>query len=267
MNSKILGRSGLRVSEIGFGGRWLDKNGEEVVRKALSLGINHIDTSGGYGNSEEIIGKVLKETEKSVVLSSKVWSNDEKKIRESLEKSLENLGVSQLDIFLIHNPEDTFSTLPIFKKLKEEGLIKAIGVCGWHGEEAQIKKTIEEGSADILQIAISLAHRGMIENGVVEMAREHNLGIQVMSPLGKGMLADHDSVVASLKPYGVENMVQASLKYLVDHLATGVVLPGTSKPSRVENFVSVAGLPKIPKEAWETVFAEIARVPALTEEP
>ena len=276
MNRKRLGRSGLSVSELGFGARWLVKKGKsdaeflaarEALKAAVNAGITVVDTASGYGESEKVIGEVLKEMKVRVTLSSKCWASDEAKIRACVEKSLRDLNLQSLDIYLIHNPEDTFTALPIFQKLKEEKLIRAIGVCGWHGDEDLMLRAIADGRADILQVALTLAHRGMLEKGVVLEAVKRDLGIQVMGPLAKGVLSGPSPAIAALEPYGVHTLAQASLKFLIDHLPNGVPIPGTSKPERITEFVAAADLPVIDEKVWQKVIAEVGKIPALAELP
>ena len=276
MRQKSLGRCGLIVSEIGFGARWLVSKGkteaetalaEKALLLALESGVTLVDTAAGYGDSEQRVGRILKKIKGEITVSTKCWASDEKKIRASLEQSLENLGRSSIDIYLIHNPEDTFAALPVFKKLREEGLVRAVGVCAWHGDEDLMKRAIEEGAADILQIAVTLLHRGMIEKGVVDLAVKNHLGIQIMSPLAKGRLAGAHPALKPLEPFGIRTLSQASLKYLVDHIPNGVPIPGTSKPERVREYLSVADLPIVPEEAWLTVIRELEKNPELIELP
>lgn len=276
MKQRQLGRCGLSVSEIGLGARWLVSKGksgaevsaaEETLRKALEAGITCFDTAAGYGDSEKRVGDLLQKTGAEVVVSTKCWASDENRIRASLELSLKNLRRSSIDIYLVHNPEDTFTALPVFKKLKAEGLVRAIGVCGWHGDEDLMKRAIEEGTTDILQIAATLLHRGMIEKGVVELAVKNNLGIQIMSPMAKGRLTGPHSALKPLETYGITTLAQASLKYLLDHIPNGVPIPGASKPERIKEFVSAADLPSIPDDIWGKVIKELNKDSKLMELP
>ena len=276
MRQKSLGRCGLFVSEIGFGARWLVSKGktgaeialaEKALLLALESGVTLVDTAAGYGDSERRVGEILKKNRGETVVSTKCWAPDERKIRASLEQSLKNLGRSSIDIYLIHNPGDTFAALPVFKKLKAEGLVRAVGVCAWHGDEDLMKRAVEEGTADILQIAVTLLHRGMIEKGVVELARKNNLGFQIMSPIAKGRLTGAHPALKPLRAFGVQTLAQASLKYLIDHVQNGVPIPGTSKPERVREYLSVADLPIVPEEAWLTVIRELEKFPELMELP
>ena len=128
MNYRILGKTGLRVSEIGFGGwalggDWGKQNDEESIsalHKAIDLGINFIDTAAGYGNgrSERVIGKALKSRKDKVYVATKIpaapgiWPPSpyctieerysEKYLRESLEERLRNLDTDCIDILQLH---------------------------------------------------------------------------------------------------------------------------------------------------------------------
>ena len=276
MRQKSLGRCGLTVSELGFGARWTFTTGKtaaeaqaarDTLRAAIAGNITHIDTASGYKDSEQVVGEVLAETRAKIVLSSKAWKGDEASVRKALDQGLRNLRVSAIDIYIIHNPENTFTALPVYRKLKDEGLIRAIGVSGWHGDEDLMQRVIEDGSADILQIALTLTHRGMIEKGIVALAIKSNLGIQVMSPMAGGILTGPHPAIALLRPYGITLLEQAAIKYIIDHIPNGVPIPGTSKLERVKTFLSVADMPAIPEPVWQEVIREVEKFPELMKLP
>jgi aryl-alcohol dehydrogenase-like predicted oxidoreductase len=267
------GRAGRAVSAVGLGGRWITAKdaaaaarAEVVVRAALDAGLTLIDTAAGYGESETVIGRVLRESGRRALVSTKAWGRDEKKVRESLSRSLSRLNAERIDVYFIHNPEDTLAALPLFRKLKAEGLIGAVGACAWHGEEALARAAIEEG-VDALQVAATLFHRGMIDGGVTALAAARGVAVTLMSPFAKGAVTGHPEVAAPLFPYGIRDLATASLKYLLDHAHGAVPIPGTSDPARPAAFARVPELPPVPPEAWEEVFRLARRVPALWELP
>ncbi|MFH0919888.1 MAG: aldo/keto reductase [Fibrobacterota bacterium] len=276
MRQKSLGRCGFTVSEIGFGARWTFTTGRtlaeaqaahDTLKAVLEGGITHIDTASSYKDSEKVLGEVLAETGHKPVIASKAWKGDEASIRKAVEEGLKNLHVNAIDIYIIHNPESTFAALPVYRKLKDEGLIRAIGVTGWHGDEERMRRVIEDGTADILQIAITMTHRGMIEKGIMGLAVKNNLGIQVMSPMAYGILTGPHAAIAPLRPYGISLLEQAAIKFIIDHVPNGVPIPGTSKPDRVRTFLSVADMPPIPETVWQKVIHNIEQVPELMRLP
>jgi len=274
MKTKILGRSGIKVTELGFGARWLLTEGDRkkpfadmeiLLNKVLDLGINHIDTAAGYGNSEELMGKILGDRLKDLVISSKCWSKDPDTIKAALDKSLKLLNRDYLDIYIIHDAEATFDMLPLLQQFKEEGLIKAIGINAWHGDEDLMIRGIEDGRADILQIALTLTHRGMIEKGVIRMAEEKNLGLQIMGPLNSGILTGKAELCTELNTHGIESMDQAALKFLIDRLPNGVPIPGTSNVQRLIQYAKAADLETIDDKTWESFYLKLQGIPKIME--
>ncbi|MBL8028777.1 MAG: aldo/keto reductase [Fibrobacteres bacterium] len=267
MKKRELGRTGISVSEIALGCRWLNKGGAAVLKAAREAGITHLDTAAGYSGSEQIIGEYLQESGWNPVISSKVWASEEGAIRTALEKSLKLLNRQFIDIYLIHNPVDTEKALPVFLKLKSEGLIKAVGICGWHGDGANVLKFIDTGDVDVIQIALTIAHRSMVDGGVIAAAAKKNVGVQVMSPMAKGLLTGEHPVLAPLAPYGIKTLEQASFRYILDNVEYVTILPGTSKPDRISEFASVSEMKSVPVDLWEKVLAAIDGNPELQKLP
>jgi aryl-alcohol dehydrogenase-like predicted oxidoreductase len=253
----------MKKREIGLGCRWLKSGGFKVLKAAQEAGISHIDTAAGYSESERIIGEYLRDSGWKPVISTKIWAFEEVKIRMGLEKSLKLLGIEQVDIFLIHNPEDNEKALPVFHKLKNEGLVKSIGICGWHGDETKVLKCIDEDNIDVIQVALTPFHRGMIENGVIKAAAQKNITVQIMSPLAKGLITGVHPLLRLLEPYGITTLEQASLCYLLDNAQNAIPIPGTSKPERVKEFVKAIESPAVPTEVWGRFMEEAKKYPEL----
>jgi aryl-alcohol dehydrogenase-like predicted oxidoreductase len=169
MRYRTLGRTGLRISEIGFGcgnvgGLMVrGQRGEQLqaVRRALELGINYFDTAAGYGDgkSETHLGEVLKETGAEIVLATKVrhksadLSNLKAATIASVEESLQRLGREYVDLIQLHTrvtsersgkrlsllPEEVLGThgvIGAFKELREQGKVGFFGFSGLGDPEA-----------------------------------------------------------------------------------------------------------------------------------
>ena len=150
MNYRILGKTGLRVSAIGFGsvelgmdygikvpgkrGRPNRKESEGILQRALDSGINFFDTAPSYGDSERLLGAVI--GSKPCYIATKVNVDEEngdvgRAIRASVENSLRNLNRECLDIVQIHNMEENTrkhdDALNALGALQKKGLIRFIG--------------------------------------------------------------------------------------------------------------------------------------------
>jgi L-galactose dehydrogenase/L-glyceraldehyde 3-phosphate reductase len=188
MKYRTLGKTGLRVSEIGFGcgnigGLMVRAPLAErlaAVKRALELGINYFDTAAAYGNgqSEKNLGEVLATIPPKVTVATKfaITGNDVRDvqgtIRKSLENSLKSLRRNSVDIFQLHTPlaaEDRVSSRNIGLKsvlgaggvadaldnLRSEGLVRFIGLTGL-GETAALHQIIESQRFDLVQTYYNL---------------------------------------------------------------------------------------------------------------
>ena len=174
--TRLLGRTGLRVTPIGLGGGWLGYDGKTLhedigvatVLRALELGVNLIDTSPAYGHgeSERIIGIALREwfsrgnARDSVVISSKTGTRPGSKgdysaqaTYRSVELSLKSLGLDAIDVLHIHDPQrlepalEPGGALDALKDLRSRGVIRAIGL-GVRNLDFH-RRCIETGELDV----------------------------------------------------------------------------------------------------------------------
>ncbi len=179
-----LGNSGLFVNRIGLGTNAVgghnlfeklsDQVGEDIVKTALQEGIDFLDTAFIYGPeySEQIIGKVLRETSKraETVVATKaahrfvgnevVFDNSPAFLREAVDRSLQRLQTDYIDLFYIHFPDEQTpkdEAVGALKELKDAGKIRAIGISNFSYE--QLKEANKDGYVDVLQNEYHLFNR------------------------------------------------------------------------------------------------------------
>jgi aryl-alcohol dehydrogenase-like predicted oxidoreductase len=212
MQYRDLGKSGLSVSEIGYGtwGLGGDSYGDiddDISKYLLSLafdnGVNFYDTADLYGNgrSEKLLGDVFKKVRDKVIIASKGgtlphtgfhmpqdFSADH--LTKALENSLERLGTDYIDLYQMHSPKisdlekhDVIETLERFKK---EGKIKSYGVSVRSPDDGKI--AIERFNFPVVQVNFNLIDQRAIENGMFTLAGEKKVGIIVRTPLVFGYL-------------------------------------------------------------------------------
>ena len=215
MKKRRFGNTGMNITPIGFGswaiggagwshgwGPQDDNRAVEAVERAVELGINWIDTAAvyGLGHSEELIGKVLAGLKNKPLVFTKcslVW-NDNRRIGNSLkadsirrecEASLRRLNVDAIDLYQIHWPhpehdiEEGWRTMA---ELKEEGLVRHIGVSNFNVEQMQRAHAI--APVESLQPPYSMLRRA-IETDILPFCLEQNIGVIVYSPMLSGMLS------------------------------------------------------------------------------
>ncbi|OGR80157.1 MAG: aldo/keto reductase [Elusimicrobia bacterium RIFCSPLOWO2_02_FULL_39_32] len=218
MNYRILGKTNLKVSEIGFGawaiggGMW-GKTDDEVslkaLRRSLDLGVNFIDTAAVYGkgHSEQLIAKVYRERKGKFFVATKIppknWQWPAKKgtpikeafpadwIREQTEKSLRNLKMECVDLQQLHvwapnwvKENDWYETL---LKLKQEGKIRFIGVSLNDHAPDEALELVQSGMADSVQVIYNIFDQSP-EDRLFLLCKEKNVGVIARVPLDEGSL-------------------------------------------------------------------------------
>ncbi|MCL6430577.1 MAG: aldo/keto reductase [Anaerolineae bacterium] len=214
MNTRILGRAGIEVTQLGLGGLFVSAFGGDyaqgcaAIRRALELGIRYIDTAPTYANSEEVIGRALEGVDVPVVLSTKLGGRpqpfrpqDRACLLRSVEESLRLLRRDHIDILMIHEPDrpgqyDWWTdpvdyhgpVLELLDDLKRDGVIRATGLGGTTAYE--IVPIMRTGRFDVVLTAFNyslLWREAEIE--LLPTARELGMGVIVGSPLQQGALA------------------------------------------------------------------------------
>lgn len=211
MRQVELGQTGLRVSEVAFGGipiqRLTEDEAVAVVRRCLDLGVTMLDTAHGYGTSEERIGRAIAGRREGLVIATKSPAREAGPFREQMELSFRRLGVDYIDLFQFHNistPEALAQVLApggpmdIAREAKAAGRIGHIGV-----------------TSHKLEMAIEMAGSGLFETlmfpfnyitnepaqELIPLCREKGVGFIAMKPMGGGLLEDATLSFKYLRQY------------------------------------------------------------------
>ena len=218
MNYRKLGRTGLEVSEIGYGAwgiagdAWLGAKDEESLKalnRAVDLGLNFIDTALAYGegHSERLVGKILAERSETIHVATKVppknlqWPApaglhpDEvfpgDYVRECTEQSLKNLGVEALDVQQFHVWQDEWmgegDWQEAVEDLKREGKIRSFGVSINDHQPANAVRLIETGLVDTVQVIHNVFDQSP-EDELFPACQERGVGVIVRVPFDEGAL-------------------------------------------------------------------------------
>lgn len=205
---RTLGKTGLQVSEVGFGawqlgnheawGSMSDAEACALVRRALEMGCNLFDTAPGYGdtNSERLLGQALAGRRQEVVLVSKFGhapgSGEDfspEGMWESLQASLKRLRTDYLDVLLLHNPPAEFQqgSHPVWEALRQaraQGKIRYYGASLDFAEE--LRTVLASSDAQVLEILFNILHQDA--RRAFTAVRKHNVGILTKVPLDSGWL-------------------------------------------------------------------------------
>jgi predicted aldo/keto reductase-like oxidoreductase len=254
-----LGRTGYRVSQLGFGAMRLpmtEVDGDQVVdrelaipmiHRAFELGLNYIDTAVGYCNqdSQRAVGAALKGWRDKVVLSTKnhYYGEDEKEWWTHLENSLERLDVEYIDIYNHHGlnwkryTEDVEPRVGKWmRKALDQGLIKHI-CCSFHDDNEALIRLVDTGYVESITLQYNLLYRDL-EEGIAH-AREKKVGVVVMGPVGGGRLGVRSEVLSQMVP-GVGRVPELALRFVLSNPNVTLALSGMSTMQHVEENAATA---------------------------
>jgi aryl-alcohol dehydrogenase-like predicted oxidoreductase len=207
MNYHELGRSLLKISEIGFGCMSLgnDQPGnKQLLVKAIESGINFFDTADLYqqGLNEETVGKALAPYRDRVIIATKVgnrlrtdgngwdWDASKKYILESVEHSLRRLQTSYIDLYQLHggtidDPID--DTIEAFEQLKQQGKIRYYGISSIRPNV--IREYVQLSNIVSVMMQYSLLDRRP-EESCLPLLQQNNIGVLARGPVAKGLLVN-----------------------------------------------------------------------------
>ena len=305
MKLKRLGRTDLKITQLSLGGLFVSSWGgpfeqaKAAVHRALDLGINFIDTAPGYGNSEEVLGKILEGVNKPLIISTKLGGRpqpfqpqDKAGLMQSVEESLRLLHRDHIDILLIHEPDrprqydwwsdwDHFTgpVLELLDELKKKGIIRYTGLGGTTAYE--LARIMNTGRFDVVLTAFnySLLWREA-EIAVLPAAKKNKMGVIIGSPLQQGALARrYDEEVRKGAPwlspprrrqykelYKLLDdtrmpIVEMAMRFVISNPVVSCVLTGSRSSEEVEqNYAAVEKGP-LPKSLLQELDAIAAMVP------
>ena len=232
MEYVTLGKTGLNVSRLGFGGipiQRIDREGTKLLmQKLLDAGINYIDTARGYTVSEEYLGYGLEGIREHFILATKGRGWTRAEMAENVEISLKNLRTDYIDLYQLHNPslqELEIITAPggaleALQEAKASGKIRHIGITA-HSTEV-FEKALELPWVETIMFPYNI-----VENqgeALIKRCKEKNIGFICMKPLAGGAIED-----ATL-----------ALRYIVQNPCVSVVIPGMAEPRELEENLAAA---------------------------
>jgi aryl-alcohol dehydrogenase-like predicted oxidoreductase len=218
MNERRLGRTGLSVSEIGYGAwgiggsMWLGAEDDESIQalnRAIDLGVNFIDTAAAYGNghSEKLVGQVVRERDERIVVASKIppkngrWPAPDgvdpddafpaDHVRKWTERTLSNLGMDVLDVQQFHVWSDEWvgrgSWLEGVQALKDDGKIRFFGVSINDHQPSNAIELVETGVVDTVQVIYNVFDQSP-EDRLLAACEQNDVGVIVRVPFDEGAL-------------------------------------------------------------------------------
>jgi L-galactose dehydrogenase len=280
MEYRTLGRTGLRVSKLGFGGSPLGNEfgetdpaeGERAVHCAIDLGINYFDVAPYYGRSlaETRLGVALKGRRDKAVVATKCGRYDmagfdfsAARIRLSIDESLTRLQTDYLDVFLAHDIEFVeanqiiHEAIPTMRALQREGKARCIGITGL---QLNMLRTVAE--AVPVDVILSYCRHNLLiadmDDLLTPFAEQHGIGLINASPLCMGILTRNGpppwhpaprevkeagrSIVGLCEQRGV-SVSDLALQFCLQHPYVATTLTGMTTVDQVRQNVAAASTP------------------------
>ena len=227
-----LGKTGLKISSMGFGGipiQRIDAEGTRVLmHKLLDAGVNYIDTARGYTVSEEYLGYALEGIRQHFILATKSMARDKAGMARDIDISLKNLRTDYIDLYQVHNP----GAADLDKVLAPGGALEALMEARSAGKIGHIGITLHdlklfERALDLDWVETIMFPYNIVETQAEELIAqcgEKNIGFICMKPLAGGAIED-----ATL-----------AMRFVGANPNVTVVIPGMADVSEVEQNIAAA---------------------------
>ena len=226
MEYRTLGKTGLKVSRMGFGGIPIQKIDEEGTRRLLQemaeKGINYIDSARGYTVSEQYIGYGLQGIRDKFILATKSMSRTKEAMAADIETSLKNFRTDYIDLYQVHNPSmeqldqviGEGGALEALMEAKAAGHIGHIGLTAH--STAVFERALELDWVETIMFPYNIVEQQGAE--LIHRCTEKNIGFIDMKPLAGGAIEDGT----------------LALRYVCSNPDVTVVIPGMAESSELE---------------------------------
>lgn len=234
MKKRIIGNGGLAVSELGLGCMSLPSELQEaryVIDAAIDAGITYFDTADLYdkGHNEEIIGTLLKEKRKDLIIATKAgnrwteeqegwqWDPSKAHIMQAVKESLKRLEMDYIDLYQLHGgtmEDDADETIEAFEALKKEGVIREYGISSIRPNV--IERFLKNSSAVSVMMQYSMLDRR--PEDYFQMIERLGASVITRGTIAKGLLTD-EAKKRVQKADGFASYNEADLKKTVEALA------------------------------------------------
>lgn len=230
--------NGVKIPQLGFG-VWQIPD-EEVavpVKKAIEVGYRSIDTAKAYEN-ERGVGEAIADSNiprEDLFITTKLQNGDQgyENTLKAFDKSMEELGLEYIDLYLIHWPipkfDDYVDTYKAMEKLYNDGRVKAIGVCNFNEEHLQ--RLLDE--CDVVPAVNQIeCHPYLQQDDLKAFCRKHDIYVESWSPLNSGGVVLEDAKIKEIAKDYNKTPAQVILRW---HLQSdSIVIPKSVTPSRIE---------------------------------
>jgi len=311
MDTTTLGRTGLRVSVVGLGGGGHSRlglgtggdeaNAEAVVRRALELGINFVDTAETYG-TQSIIARALKNVPREdVVLSTKKWAGKPgeyctpQEFREGVEACLGELATDCIDVFHCHGarPESydyiCGEIVPVLQAMRDEGKIRFLGITEMFNADPShqmLSRVVADDCWDVIMVGLNMLNPSA-NRTILPPAADSGIGTLIMFAVRNalsqperlvevvdqliaeghvdGELVGRDSPLGFLLADGdASSIIEAAYRYCRHQRGVDIVLTGTGSVEHLEDNIRSILSPPLSGEALAKLDRLFGRVDSVS---
>ena len=239
---RVLGKTGEKLSIIGFGGIMLNDNPQdfanELVAKAYELGVNYYDVAPGYGTAQERLGPALKPYRKNCFLACKTHDRTANGSQNELEDSLRKLETDHLDLYQLHalssvddvkqvfGPDGAMET---FVKARKDGKVKHLGFSAHSVDAAMLAMKNFDFDSILFPINFACWNAGNFGPQVFAEAEKRGMGILALKSMALTRLAEGEEKIFKnvwYRPIQDETIMRMALKYTLSKNITAAVPPG-----------------------------------------
>ena len=248
MEYRILGKTGLKISRMGFGGipiQRIDAEGTKaLMHRLMEAGVNFIDTARGYTVSEEYLGYALEGIRDQFILATKSMAQTKEAMAADINTSLKNLRTDYIDLYQIHNPGAAAyevitapgGALEALLEAKASGKIGHIGLTT-HSADL-MAKVMQEEWVETLMFPYNIVETQAEE--LIARCGQKNIGFIDMKPLAGGAIED-----ATL-----------ALRFIAANPNVTVIIPGMAEPEELDqNLAAMADNSPLTDEEWTKIKA------------
>jgi aryl-alcohol dehydrogenase-like predicted oxidoreductase len=284
MEKRALGKTGMAVSALGFGGAEIGyantpvETVAQLLGGALDAGLNVIDTAECYGTGEELIGKAVGHRRKEYFLFTKCghasginlpdW--DPRLLEQSIDRSLTRLRTDYVDLMQLHSCSEEVlrrgEVITVLQRTRDAGKARFIG---YSGDRDAAVYAIQCGAFDTLQTSISIADQDAIDR-TMPLARERQMGVIVKRPIANAVWR-HETRPESgyILPYwerlreldydflkgDMAQAVSTALRFTLKVPGVHTAIVGTTQPGRWRQNAELLAAGPLPDEQFEAIRA------------
>ena len=245
----IIGLGTSRVFDVDPEDREELKIRKEIIEVLLNNGGSLVDTSPMYGQSEDLLGKILDDYPRrnELFLATKVWIKGKQEGEQQISESFKKMNTAKMELIQIHNLVDWKTQIKTLRQMKESGEISYIGITHYKSSAfKEMEDIIKKEPIDFAQFNYSIGERDA-EERLLPICQEFGVATIINRPFMRGKLFrsfKNQTLPDWCKDYDINSWGQFFLKYIIANPAVTNIIPATSKSKNMLDN-SIAGMGRV----------------------